>query len=168
VIALAGCGGGDKPSKPLPSVPATIKLSSPAFRDAGTIPKLYTCSGEGVSPPLRWSGLKAGGRELELLVEDVDAGRFIHWTVVGIRPTVDRVAEGRTPPGSSETENSFGDHGWGGPCPPEGDKPHRYLFALYETDAPLGLDEDASHDELRSALAKHAVAVGLMTGRFGR
>jgi phosphatidylethanolamine-binding protein (PEBP) family uncharacterized protein len=42
------------------------------------------------------------------------------------------------------------------------------VFALYATDAPLGLDKDASPDEVREALAEHAVARGTLTGRFGR
>jgi Raf kinase inhibitor-like YbhB/YbcL family protein len=165
---VAGCGGSDKPSKPLPEAAASISLSSPAFKDGGTIPDRFTCSGKGSSPPLRWSGLTQGGRELTLLVEDADADRFVHWTLLGIPPDIDHLAEGKTPPGTVETENGFGDSGWGGPCPPEGEDPHRYVFALYETDAPLGLDKSASPDEVRSALAKHALAVGKLTGRFGR
>jgi Raf kinase inhibitor-like YbhB/YbcL family protein len=101
-------------------------------------------------------------------VEDADADRFVHCTLLGIPPDIDHLAEGKTPPGTVETENGFGDSGWGGPCPPEGEDPHRYVFALYETDAPLGLDKSASPDEVRSALAKHALAVGKLTGRFGR
>jgi Raf kinase inhibitor-like YbhB/YbcL family protein len=168
VVLLCGCGGGDKPSEPLPEASASISLSSPAFQNGGTIPKRFTCSGEGVSPPLRWSGVPGDARELALLVEDQDADRFVHWTVLGIPASADGVAEGRPPAGAVETENGFGDSGWGGPCPPEGDDPHRYVFALYATDAPLDLDESASPDDVRSALADHALARGTLTGRFGR
>jgi Raf kinase inhibitor-like YbhB/YbcL family protein len=101
-------------------------------------------------------------------VEDVDADRFVHWTVLGIPAEVGQMAEGRTPGGATETENGFGDRGWGGPCPPEGDEPHRYVFALYAADTPLGLSEDASPDEVREALAEHAISRGTLTGRFGR
>jgi Raf kinase inhibitor-like YbhB/YbcL family protein len=167
-VLLIGCGGGDKPSEPLPKASASISLSSPAFRDGGTIPKRFTCSGEGVSPPLRWSGVPGDARELALLVEDEDADRFVHWTLLGIPASVDRIAEGRPPAGTVQTENSFGDSGWGGPCPPEGDNPHRYVFALYGTDAPLRLDKSASPDDVRSSLADHALARGTLTGRFGR
>ena len=168
VALLAGCGGGDKPSEPLPTAPATITLSSPAFDDGGTIPDRFTCSGKGVSPPLRWSGVPAKARELALLVEDPDADRFVHWTLLAIPPQTDGLAAGRTPAGSIETENGFGDKGWGGPCPPESKNPHRYVFSLYATDAPLDLGDDASPDEVRSAVAEHALARGTLTGRFGR
>jgi Raf kinase inhibitor-like YbhB/YbcL family protein len=168
VALLAGCGGGDKPSQPLPKAPATLRLSSPAFGDGGAIPDRFTCSGKGVSPPLRWSGVPAKAGELELLVEDPDADRFVHWTLLAIPPSSHGLAEGRVPPGTVQTENGFGDKRWGGPCPPEGKGPHRYLFSLYATDAPLGLGEDASPDEVRSAVADHALARGTLTGRFGR
>jgi len=167
-LAAAGCGGGDKPSEPLPQVNASIGLTSPAFHDHGTIPKRYTCSGKDVSPPLRWTGLPAGARELTLLVEDIDAGRFVHWIVLRIPPGVDHLGEGRVPAGAVEPENSFGDRGYGGPCPPEGKGAHRYVFALYETNAPLGLDADASPDDVHAALAKHAMAVGKLFGTFSR
>jgi hypothetical protein len=42
------------------------------------------------------------------------------------------------------------------------------VFALYAADAPLRLGEDASPDEVREALAEHALAGGTLTGRFGR
>jgi hypothetical protein len=30
-----------------------------------------------------------------------------------------------------ETRTDFGKPGYGGPCPPEGDHPHRYLFTVH-------------------------------------
>ena len=164
----AGCGGGDKPSEPLPRVASPINVTSPAFRDGGSIPKRFTCDGKGSSPALRWSGVPGRGRELTLVVEDPDADRFVHWTVLGIPADRTGIPEGRVPTGAVETENSFDKPGWGAPCPPEGDDPHRYVFALYATGAPLGLDKDSSPDDVRAALSDHAVARGTLTGRFGR
>ena len=168
VVAVAGCGGGDKPSEPLPSAPRTLTLSSPAFPDGGTIPVRFTCNGAGTSPPLAWSSVPAGARELALIVEDPDADRFVHWTVVAIPPAVRGAAPGRPPRGGVETGNSFGDRGWGGPCPPKGDPPHRYVFTVYALDGRLGLDAGASADDVRSAIAGHALARGTLTGRFAR
>jgi Raf kinase inhibitor-like YbhB/YbcL family protein len=165
---LAGCGGGDKPSEPPPSAAPSITLSSPAFRAGATIPARFTCSGEGVSPPLRWSGVPAKARELTLLVEDPDAGNFVHWALLDIPARVRSIAEGRPPAGAVEAENGFGDRGWGGPCPPEGKGAHRYVFALYATGAPLGLGADSSPDDVHSALADHAIARGTLTARFSR
>jgi Raf kinase inhibitor-like YbhB/YbcL family protein len=168
VLLVAGCGGGDKPSAPLPGAGARLALSSPAFGPGAAIPRRFTCDGDGVSPPLSWSGVPADARELALVVEDQDAGRFVHWTVLGIPASSHALAEGSVPPGAVQTENSFGKRGWGGPCPPKGDAPHRYAFALYAVRAPLGLGAGASPDEVRAALAEKALARGVLTGRYGR
>jgi phosphatidylethanolamine-binding protein (PEBP) family uncharacterized protein len=154
IVLLPGCGGGDKAGEPLPSAPAAITLTSAAFAPGATIPTRYTCSGAGESPPLRWSGVPKRARELTLVVEDPDAGRFVHWIVLGIAPTTTRFEAGR--------------EGWKPPCPPKGDSPHHYVFALYATDAPLGLDQDASVDEVTKAAGAHAIARGELTGTYGR
>jgi Raf kinase inhibitor-like YbhB/YbcL family protein len=167
-VLPAGCGGGDKPSEPLPEADSSITVTSPAFRDGGSIPKRFTCDGDDRSPALRWSGVPVGARELALVVEDPDADRFVHWTVLSIPADAEGIEEGRVPAGAIETENSFGKRGWGGPCPPEGDDPHRYVFALYASGDPLSLDRDSSPDDVRAALAEHAIARGTLTGRFGR
>jgi Raf kinase inhibitor-like YbhB/YbcL family protein len=164
----AGCGGGDKASEPLPDAARSITVTSPAFHDGGTIPKRFTCDGEGGSPALRWSGVPGGARELVLVVEDPDADRFVHWTVLGIPAKAIGIPEGRVPAGAVETENSFGKPGWGGPCPPEGDDAHHYVFSLYATDAPLGLGKEASPDDVRAALSEHALARGTLTGLSAR
>jgi Raf kinase inhibitor-like YbhB/YbcL family protein len=167
-IAVSACGDGQTPSEPLPNPGGSIVLQSPAFRDGGAIPARFTCDGKELSPPLRWSGVPPRTRELALVVEDSDADRFVHWTVLAIPTNTSRLPEGQVPNGASETDNSFGKRGWGGPCPPEGDTAHRYVFALYATDAPLALSEDASPDEVRGALSDHAIARGTLTGRFSR
>ena len=167
-VLLSACGGGEKAEEPLPSAAAKLQLRSPAFRDGGTIPKRHTCEGRDLSPPLSWSGMPRRTRQLALLVEDPDADRFVHWTVLEIPGGGTRLQEGRVPPGAMETENSFGKRGWTGPCPPDGDRPHRYVFALYATDADLGLGADSSPDEVRARLAGHSLARGTLTARFGR
>jgi Raf kinase inhibitor-like YbhB/YbcL family protein len=155
-LLLAGCGGDD--GKPLPKAPGGLTVTSAAFQDGGTIPKRFTCSGKGAAPPLRFSGAPSGTRELALLVEDPDAGDFLHWGVLHI-PRDTGSLDGEAPQGATELENGFGDKGWGAPCPPEGDAPHRYLFAVYALDAKV---------DSRDAIADHALASGELVGRFGR
>jgi Raf kinase inhibitor-like YbhB/YbcL family protein len=167
-VLLAACGGGERPGTPLPGAAATLRLASPAFRDGGSIPQRYTCDGDGVSPPLSWTGVPEQTCELALVVEDPDAGHFLHWTVLRIPVSRSRFAVGRAPRGTVEADNSFGDPGWGAPCPPKGDRPHRYTFALYALSASLDVDEHTSPDELRRRLAEKALARGVLTGRFGR
>jgi len=40
-------------------------------------------------------------------------------------------AEGKMPAGALQTRTDFGAPGYGGPCPPPGDHPHRYLFTVF-------------------------------------
>jgi Raf kinase inhibitor-like YbhB/YbcL family protein len=166
---LAGCGG-EKVEGPPPAAPQRIKLTSPAFAPGATIPKRFSCDGKGVSPPLAWRGVPADARWLALLVEDPDApgGTFVHWTLFDIPTEVRRLRAGESPAGARSGDNSFGDRGYGGPCPPEGDAPHRYRFVIYALRDELGLDAGASPQDVRAAIGERALARGELTGRFGR
>jgi len=163
-----GGGGGENASEPLPEAPAGITVRSSALAEGATIPTRYTCDGDDDSPELSWSGVPPRAKELALVVDDPTAGHYVHWTVVGIPPTVMGAAEDEEPKGGTELANSAGDDDWTGPCPPEGDGVHDYLFAVYALDAPLGLADDATPDEVRTAIGEHALARGVLTGRFGR
>ncbi|HET9716443.1 MAG TPA: YbhB/YbcL family Raf kinase inhibitor-like protein [Pseudolabrys sp.] len=64
-----------------------MSISSPAFADGQAIPAKYTADGEGVSPPLEWSGAPAGTKSFLLVVEDPDApgSTFYHWGVFNLQ-----------------------------------------------------------------------------------
>jgi Raf kinase inhibitor-like YbhB/YbcL family protein len=168
--ALAGCGDDDTVEGPAPAAPDRIRLTSPAFASEAPIPRRFTCAGEGTSPPLRWTGVPADARSLALLLEDPDApgGTFVHWTLYGMAASTTGVGEGEVPPGAREGKNSFGDEGYGGPCPPEGDEPHRYAFALFALRSDPGLDAGAEPAQVRDAIAERAIAGGRLVGRFER
>lgn len=108
-----------------------IVVESPAFAEGDELPAEYTCDGENVSPPLRWSDVPEGATELRVSVTDPDApgGTFTHWLVRGLDASATGVERGEVPPGATEENNDFGDVGYGGPCPPSG-PPHRYVFAV--------------------------------------
>jgi Raf kinase inhibitor-like YbhB/YbcL family protein len=164
-----GCGE-DTVDGPPPGAPATLRLTSDAFGDGEAIPRRYTCDGDEVSPSLRWAGVPAGTRALALVVEDPDApgGTFVHWALLDVPPETRGLESGQVPAGAREGVNSFGGHGYRGPCPPEGDEPHRYVFLLYALKSRLGLDPNSSPAEARSAIGREALARGELTGRFGR
>jgi Raf kinase inhibitor-like YbhB/YbcL family protein len=170
MLVLAGCGGGETVKGPEPSAPEKIRVASAAIRAGAPIPKRFTCDGQGTSPALRWSGVPARARELALLMEDPDApsGTFVHWVVLRLRPDLRGLPEGRVPPGAIEAKQSFGDKRYGGPCPPEGDDPHRYVFTLYALDRKLGLDGDAGPGEVRSRIRGAAIAKGALRATFAR
>jgi Raf kinase inhibitor-like YbhB/YbcL family protein len=166
--ACGGGGGGENATKPLPEAPEAMTLTSRSFANGATIPTRFTCDGADDSPALSWSGVPTAAKELVLVVDDPDAGHYVHWTVAGIPPTVTGTAEDSEPKGGQELPNSAGKQDWMGPCPPKGDGVHEYLFAIYALDAPLGVKEDATPDEVRTALGEHALARGVLTARFGR
>ncbi|MEU7059715.1 YbhB/YbcL family Raf kinase inhibitor-like protein [Streptomyces sp. NPDC046197] len=167
---LAGCTGeGGGSAVRTPTASGRITVSSPAFTEGGTIPRRYTCDGADLSPPLAFSGVPAHALGLVLLTEDNDAphGPFTHWLAWDIDPHTARLSAGQAPPGATQGRNSFGKTGYNGPCPPRG-KPHHYVFTLYAADRRLGLTRDATTADVKRALARHTLAVGSLTGHYGR
>jgi Raf kinase inhibitor-like YbhB/YbcL family protein len=171
-IALSGCGGDDETVEgPPPEAPDRIELTSTAFEEGGTIPVLYTCDGADVSPPLAWERVPSGTPSLAILVEDPDAdgGTFVHWSAYRFAPSRDnRLDEGQAPVRSRQGKNSFGKEFYRGPCPSEGDDPHRYVFAIYALRAQPKLEQGAEPEQVRAEIAKLATARGVLTGTFGR
>jgi Raf kinase inhibitor-like YbhB/YbcL family protein len=167
-VVIAGCGGGEKASEPAPDAPPGIELTSSAFQAGGAIPRKYTCDGDDTSPPLAWADVPEGTKSLALLVEDPDApgGTYVHWTVYGIPAATRKFEEGKS--AGTEGENSFGDTAYGGPCPPEGDKAHRYVFALYALRSTPDLEPGAKPDEVQDAIDGQAIARGQLIGTFKR
>lgn len=168
-LALAACGG-ERVEGPPPSAPDRIQLTSSAFEDGRTIPAKYSCDGDEVSPPLAWTGVPDDARELALMVEDPDApgGTFVHWVLFKIPADRDGLAEGEVPQGARQGENSKGDAGYAGPCPPKDDQPHHYEFTLYALSSPIDLDDGAAAGDVRTAVADAALARGQLVGLFGR
>lgn len=174
VAAAAACGddgdeGGDT-SAEAASPEATFTLTSSAFDDGGTIPADFTCDGVDVSPPLDWSDVPAETVELALVVDDPDAPgtTFVHWVVWGLDPEAPGLPEGEVPDGASEGTTDLGEATWAGPCPPEGDDPHRYMFSLLALSEPLDLEAGATAAEAREAAADSLVAEAQLTGSYGR
>src|SRR3569623_2499407 len=75
-----------------------IALESPAFEDGGSIPARYTADGEGLSPPLSWTGAPAGAGGFVLIVEDPDAPMpepLIHLLAWDLAPDLGGLPEGQ-------------------------------------------------------------------------
>jgi Raf kinase inhibitor-like YbhB/YbcL family protein len=145
-------------------------VTSTAYVDGGTIPRLFTCDGENVSPPLAVAGVPGNTAGLAFLLQDLDAprGTFTHWLVWDIDPHTTRLTSGQHPKGATEGRNDFGRTGYSGPCPPHGDRPHRYVLTVYATDHDPDLAPDATPADLLRALSGHTLATGSLTGRYGR
>jgi hypothetical protein len=155
-----------------------IELISTAFAQGQPIPQKYTGEGADVSPPLSWSALPQGTKELAVICDDPDApgGTWVHWIVYKIPAAATGLpedvggAEGRQPELSSMVEgrNSFDETGYGGPMPPPGDGKHRYFFRLYALDSELALEPGLDKPSLLEAIEGHILAVGELTGTYER
>jgi Raf kinase inhibitor-like YbhB/YbcL family protein len=169
-MLTAGCSGsGDGAT---PAAPLSIRLESPAIPPGGAVPTEFTCDGADRSPPLAWSGAPAGARAFAIIVEDPDAGGFVHWAAFDLPAGVTSLPGGASPggdlpAGTREGRNDFGREGWGGPCPPRG-KPHRYVFRVLALDAPLGLEAGTPGRRVRARATEHALAEGRFEATYGR
>lgn len=148
----------------------TFKLTSTAFTHGATIPQLYTCDGEDLSPPLAWSGAPAGTQSFALICDDPDApvGVWDHLILFNIPAATSALPEGvaeRTD-GSLYGKNSWRRLDYGGPCPPSGT--HRYFFKLYALDTTLSLKAGASKREVERAMEGHILAQTELMGAFTR
>jgi Raf kinase inhibitor-like YbhB/YbcL family protein len=147
-----------------------IELTSPAFDDGDTLPSRFAHDHENLSPPLEWTGIPPGTEELALVCQDPDApgGLFTHWVLAGLDPTITAIDEDDPPAGAIAGTNDFGEIGWGGPAPPRGHGPHRYVFTLFASSAPLDVAPGLSADDLLEALAGSELAQGTLLGRYER
>jgi Raf kinase inhibitor-like YbhB/YbcL family protein len=138
----------------------------------------FGCTGGNISPELKWSGVPKGTKSLALTVYDPDAptgSGWWHWLIFNIDPgttglpaNAGDVNAHLAPAGSVQGRTDYGSTGYGGPCPPPGDKPHHYIFTLYALDvARLQLDETASAAMVGYNLNAHALDKAQMTVLFG-
>jgi hypothetical protein len=173
LLALALLGGlfacnGEQSSleqeAPVASDPLT--LTSPAFGEGDEIPVRYTCDGEDLPPALTWQDVPTGVETYALIMDDPDApGRtWVHWVLYNIPGEARDLAGNEGISTSVQGENSWGNTGYGGPCPPSGE--HRYYFKLYALDTQLELDGGADKEAVLAAMEGHVVAQGQLMGRY--
>lgn len=164
-----------------------IRVTSLAFADHAPIPVGYTADGDGVSPPVEWSGIPAGTGSVLLVVEDADSPTpqpLVHAIVAGLPAqdgglgagAIDRGritdAEDGGGPEATVGRNSLLDAGWLPPDPPPGHGAHRYVFQVFAL-----ADGDRSEPQAGSTpgreavsrlIADHAVASGILVGTYER
>lgn len=151
----------------------SLKIESPAFAHGEFIPDKFTCTGDNVSPPLAWTDIPHGTKELVLIVDDPDApsGTFVHWLVYHIRPVEIGLTEGlpgteALPNGTHQGLNGSQQIGYMGPCPPHGT--HRYYFHLYAIDRSLDLPPGARRDQVDQAIRDHVLEHAEFMGYYAK
>jgi hypothetical protein len=155
--------------------PAPLTLTSPAFHHEGEIPRLYTCEGRNVAPPLLLANVPTGARSLALVVHDPDVPDprnprriWVHWVLYDLPPSTTSIPEGATsltlPRGTREGVNDWHQTGWGGPCPPLGR--HRYVHTLYALDVVLPDLLRPTRAALLSAMNHHVLAEARLIGTY--
>ncbi len=165
---------------------ADFILTSDSFKDGDYLPSDHIlsadfgfgCAGGNQSPHLAWTAPPKGTHSFALTCYDPDAptgSGFWHWLVVNIPPDARELAlgagsEGGTlPAGALQVRTDFGKPGYGGPCPPEGDHPHRYLFSLHAVSlAELKVTADTSAAVVGFQLNFNTVAKATLMGLYKR
>lgn len=139
----------------------------------------FGCEGGNVSPSLSWSGAPEGTKSFALTVFEPDAptgSGWWHWVVVNIPASATGLPKGAgtaegagLPSGARQVRTDFGAPGYGGPCPPQGDHPHRYLFTIHAVDLEaLEVDANASPALVGFYLNFHTLAKDSLMGLYRR
>lgn len=174
---LVWCRGGDAWGE-------AFSLASPQVREGqsaatGQVLNGFGCTGDNVSPALRWENPPPGTKSYAVTLYDPDAptgSGWWHWVVFNI-PGESRelpggageVAAGLAPLGSIQSMTDFGKPGYGGPCPPAGDKPHRYRLTVHALDIEkLPLEPSAPAAMVGFYLHEHELARAGLTFLYAR
>jgi Raf kinase inhibitor-like YbhB/YbcL family protein len=138
----------------------------------------FGCTGKNISPALSWKGAPHDTKSFALTVYDPDAptgSGWWHWVVYNIPADVTALPEGagnaggKLPAAALQGHTDFGTAGFGGACPPAGDKPHRYIFTVYalKTDK-ISVPEEASAAMIGFMIHANALSKATLIAHYGR
>jgi Raf kinase inhibitor-like YbhB/YbcL family protein len=138
----------------------------------------FGCSGKNISPALTWKDAPRATKSFAVTVYDPDAptgSGWWHWVVYNIPANVTELpagagnAGGKLPAGAMQGHTDFGTSGFGGACPPAGDKPHRYIFTVYALKSEkISVPDEASAAMVGFMIHSNALAKASLTARYGR
>lgn len=163
---------------------ADFTLVSPEIKADAMIPKRFEfkgfdCTGDNKSPILKWSGAPPEAKSFAVTVYDPDApsgSGWWHWSVVNIPASVTELSSNAgdvggagLPKGAVQLPTDYGAAAWGGVCPPQGDKPHRYVFTVYamKTDK-VAVPAAATGASMEMLLTFGALSKASFTAKYGR
>ena len=145
------------------------------------VANVFGCKSGNISPSLSWSGAPSDTKSFAITVYDHDAptgSGFWHWVVFNIPASTTSIPLGAgdvkkklMPKGAIQSRTDFGTDGYGGPCPPQGDKPHHYIFTVYAVDEDklqFAKDHNVSAAVVGFELHFHSKAKASLTATYGR
>lgn len=160
-----------------PVVAAGLQLRAPRLHDGQAVPQAqvydrFGCRGDNRSPALNWSGIPSAARSLAVTMFDPDApGRgWWHWLAYDLPVRTTGLAEGAASAPSfagRQARNDYGQSGYGGPCPPPGQR-HRYVITLYALDVEQLPVDTRRPAAVAEALRAHALATASLTLEYHR
>jgi Raf kinase inhibitor-like YbhB/YbcL family protein len=169
---------------PVSSFAVDFRVTSPTMKERSVIGNEHVyngfgCSGHNVSPELQWEQAPEGAKSFAVTVYDPDAptgSGWWHWVIFNIPPNATSLSAGAgksdgssAPQGSVQSMTDFGQQGYGGPCPPQGDKPHRYIFTVYALKVDqLPLKKEASGAMVGYYLNQNALGKASLMATYGR
>lgn len=139
----------------------------------------FGCNGRNISPQISWRNIPAETKSLALTVYDPDAptgSGWWHWILVNIPANYTKISAGfgennqhKLQDGIKQIRNDFGIFGFGGPCPPKGNKPHRYIFTIYALRLEkMDIDENATAALAGFIINQNTIARTSLTATYGR
>jgi Raf kinase inhibitor-like YbhB/YbcL family protein len=153
---------------------------SKSLKPGETVPSNYlfsSCGGKNISPSLEWAGAPSGTKSFAVTVFDPDAPTdhgWWHWAVLNIPASVHKIdegasSEGKLPRNAIELVTDFGDAHYGGPCPPKGDKPHRYIFTVYAIKKEkLEVSRSVKAESIKKSIEENSLDKASFTVEYGR
>jgi Raf kinase inhibitor-like YbhB/YbcL family protein len=163
---------------------AGFVLTSPDVKPGTKIPRAHvfngmSCTGDNISPALEWKGAPAKTKGYALTMYDPDAptgSGWWHWVVYNIPAGVAKLAAGAgdpsknlLPEGAEQGNTDFGKPGYGGPCPPKGDKPHHYHFTIFALDVnKLDIPSGATAAYVGFNIHAHTLATAKLNALYNR
>lgn len=152
-------------------------LTSPNFKDGDVLKSDHIfngfgCSGKNIAPILLWDNAPIETKYFALTVYDPDAptgSGWWHWLVVNIGKEAKSFDATKLPIGSIITQNDYGQTAYGGPCPPVGDKSHRYIFTLYALKDKVSVDNPhVPAAQIGYQINQLKIAQAQIVGYYGR
>jgi Raf kinase inhibitor-like YbhB/YbcL family protein len=137
----------------------------------------FGCTGKNMSPALHWVNAPKGTKSFAVTMYDPDAptgSGWWHWIVYNIPENVSKLKSDASalkilPQGALEGMTSYGFKGFGGACPPRGDKAHGYVITVYALNvAKLHFPKNATSELIGYEINAHTIQRSSIVAYYGR